>query len=221
MQRTSLFLLLYFFLQTLLNAQSVESPYAADIIRFRQYDSLNPPPANPILFIGSSSFTMWKDVTDYFPGKPILNRAYGGSCLTDLIRDYPLTVIPYKPKQIVIYCGENDFAREDTLQPKDILERFSRLFSIIRTNLPETKITFVSMKPSPSRWHLREKYLEGNRLIRNYIRKQENASYIDVWSKMLNDNKEPRPEIFLEDQLHMNSQGYLVWKKAIYRHLIK
>ncbi|MBK7030177.1 MAG: G-D-S-L family lipolytic protein [Bacteroidales bacterium] len=164
---------------------------------------------------------MWKDVNDYFPGKPIINRAYGGSCLTDLIRDYPITVLPYKPKQIVIYCGENDFAREDTLQPEDILERFSRLFSILRINLPETKITFVSMKPSPSRWHLREKYLEGNRLIRKYIRKQDNADYIDVWSKMLNDRKEPTPGIFLEDQLHMNPQGYLIWKKAIYRHLIK
>ncbi|MBK7172458.1 MAG: G-D-S-L family lipolytic protein [Bacteroidales bacterium] len=221
MRGSFLFLVLFISLQAALTAQTVVSPYAADILQFRQSDSLIPPPANPILFIGSSSFTMWKDVNDYFPDKPIINRAYGGSCLTDLIRDYPITVLPYKPKQIVIYCGENDFAREDTLLPEDILERFSRLFSILRINLPETKITFVSMKPSPSRWHLREKYLEGNRLIRKYIRKQDNADYIDVWSKMLNDKKEPKPEIFLEDQLHMNPQGYLIWKKAIYRHLIK
>ncbi len=221
MRGSFLFLVLFISLQAALTAQTVVSPYAADILQFRQSDSLIPPPANPILFIGSSSFTMWKDVNDYFPDKPILNRAYGGSCLTDLIRDYPITVLPYKPKQIVIYCGENDFAREDTLLPSDILERFSRLFSILRINLPETKITFVSMKPSPSRWHLREKYLEGNRLIRKYIRKQDNADYIDVWSKMLNDKKEPKTEIFLEDQLHMNPQGYLIWKKAIYRHLIK
>lgn len=218
MRISSFLLLLLLTASAALNAQH---PYAVDLERFRLADSITPPPEHPIVFIGSSSFTLWKDMNDYFPGKPILNRAYGGSCLTDLIRDYSITVLPYQPRQIVIYCGENDIAREDTLNPGDALERFFRLFNLVRTKLPNTKITFVSMKPSPSRWHLRDKYMEGNRLIRKFIRKQKNASFVDVWHKMLDDQKEPNISIFLEDQLHMNAAGYRIWKKAIHPHLIK
>jgi len=198
-----------------------QHPYAADLERFKLSESLTPPPKEPIVFIGSSSFTLWKDVNDYFPGKPLLNRAYGGSRLTDLIRDYHVTLVPYHPKQVIIYCGENDFAAEDTLSPGDVLDRFTRLFTGIRTELPGTKITFVSMKPSPSRWHLKDKYIEANRLIRKFIRKQKNASFINVWNKMLDDQKEPDKSLFLEDQLHMNKAGYGIWRKAIHPHLIK
>ncbi len=202
-------------------AQDVEYPFANDIRKFKTLDSINPPPPNSILFIGSSSFTMWTDIQDYFPGFTIINRGFGGSCLTDLIRYTDNIVVPYKPKQIVIYCGENDFASSDTVSPTTVNLRFVQLFDLIRTKMPDARITYVSIKPSPSRWYLKDKVIESNKFIRKYLKKKHNSSFVDVWHKMLGSDKLPLNGIFLEDQLHMNPAGYSIWQKSIKKHLLK
>ena len=83
-------------------------PFAEEIAAFKKQDKINMPPKNAILFVGSSSFRMWTDVQDAFPGYTIINRGFGGSALPDLIRYTNDIIVPYKPKQIVIYCGDND-----------------------------------------------------------------------------------------------------------------
>jgi len=202
-------------------AQDVEYPFASDILKFKSIDSLNPPPQNAILFLGSSSFTMWNDVQHYFPGFTIVNRGFGGSSFTDLIRYADYIVFPYHPKQVVIYCGENDFASSDSITPAIVNNRFVQLFYLIRNKMPDVKITYVSIKPCPSRWHLKDKYISSNKFIRKFLKNQPNTSYVDVWHKMLGRNKQPLAGIYLEDQLHMNSSGYMIWEKAIAPHLVK
>jgi hypothetical protein len=39
--------------------------------------------------------------------------------------------------------------------------------------------------------------------------------YIDVFTPMLTKDGKPRPELFVEDRLHMNRQGYELWKSII------
>jgi lysophospholipase L1-like esterase len=201
--------------------QVVEHAFADDIRKFKTIDSISPPPQNPILFIGSSSFTMWKDVQLYFPGYPILNRGFGGSTFVDVIYYNDDILFPYKPKQVVIYCGENDFASSDSITPGMVNSRFVQLFELIRKKMPDVKITYISMKPSPSRWHLKAKFILSNNYIRKFLKKQPNTSFVDVWHKMLDKKGQPSESIFLEDQLHMNPDGYKIWKKAINPHLIK
>lgn len=60
-------------------------PFINEINHFKKLDYLQTPPKNPILFIVSCSFTNSKDVQDYFPAQPILNRGFGGSSLPHLI----------------------------------------------------------------------------------------------------------------------------------------
>ena len=117
-------------------------------------DSQTPPSADAVLFIGSSSFTMWYDVKDYFPDYTIINRGFGGSTLEDQIRYVGQIVYPYSPRQIVIYCGENDFAAVDTLSVETVTLRFVTLFDSIRHEMPHVPISYISMKPSPLRWSL-------------------------------------------------------------------
>src|SRR5580692_8032994 len=90
-------------------------PFSSDIAAFKAQDAQTPPAKGQILFIGSSSFTRWTDVQSYFPTHPILNRAFGGSTLPDVIRYVNDIVFPYQPKQVVLYCGENDFASDPKL----------------------------------------------------------------------------------------------------------
>jgi lysophospholipase L1-like esterase len=199
----------------------VAPPFWNDIVTFKKLDSVQPVPAHSVLFIGSSSFTKWKDVNEYFPGYPIVNRAFGASTLLDLIRYSYDIIIPYQPKQVLIYCGENDLAYSDTVTPAEVVKRFKTLFGIIRLNLPNTTIDYVAIKASPKRLNIRDKVVETNKEIAGFLKKEKNAGFIDVYTPMLDASGNYRQELFLEDNLHMNPKGYAIWKTVIQPYLVK
>jgi lysophospholipase L1-like esterase len=180
------------------------------------------PAANSILFVGSSSFNYWKDISNYFPGYPIINRGFGGSSLTDIIHFNQETILKYKPKQIYIYCGENDIAASDTISPQIVFERFKTLYTIIRNHLGnEIPIMYVSIKPSVARWSMEDKFVTANSLIRNFINKQKQTQFLDVHAAMLDSNGEVFKDIFIADKLHMNAKGYAIWQKIIAPTLVQ
>jgi lysophospholipase L1-like esterase len=191
-------------------------PFKAEINAFMKSDSINMPAQGSILFVGSSSFTKWKDVQAYFPGFPIINRGFGGSSLPDVIYYAEQTIIKYKPKQIYIYCGENDLAGNDSVTSDTVLNRFKQLFKIIRKNLnTKTEVVFVSIKPSVSRWTLEEKFVEANEKIKKYIESKSHASFVNVHTAMLKPDGEVMTDIFISDNLHMNPKGYAIWQGII------
>jgi lysophospholipase L1-like esterase len=196
-------------------------PFWDEIQAFKKEDSLHPPLKNAILFVGSSSFNMWKSVQNDFPGYRIINRGFGGSSLPDVIHYQNDIIFPYNPKQVVIYCGENDLAASDTVSAELVAARFKQLFGSIRQKLPNVSIVFVSIKPSPSRQHLMPKMRATNTLIKQFLQQNRSVVFIDVYNKMLNGDGTPRQELFLEDSLHMNTKGYGIWQKSIKPHLLK
>lgn len=195
-----------------------ERPFEKEISQFKTEDSQKRPPTNAIVFVGSSSFRMWKDLQEDFPGHPIINRGFGGSSLPHVIAYVDEIVIPYKPKQVVIYCGENDFMN-DTVTSDIVSNRFITLYNKLRDALPRAQIVYVSMKPSPSRQHLMEEIAAANAAIRNFLKNKPKTSYVDIWDDMLDEEGKPRKELFLQDMLHMNEKGYAIWQKAIAPHL--
>lgn len=196
-------------------------PFWNEVQKFKTTDSVSFPASNQILLIGSSSFTMWKDVHSYFPDRKILNRAFGGSTLVDVIHYRYDVVFPYQPKQIVIYCGENDFASSDTVTVELVMQRFITLYNYIRAKYKNVPLAYVSMKPSPSRVHLLEKYKEANKRIKSFLAIKPNTKFVDVYNAMLTASGEPMPDIFLSDNLHMNAKGYAIWKKKLETVLLK
>jgi lysophospholipase L1-like esterase len=217
---------IYIFILLLLDClgsfgQVEDYPFSSDIRKFQVSDSISPPPQDAILFAGSSSFTMWTDVQDYFEGYTIINRGFGGSTLQDLIHFAEDVIYPYIPKQIVIYCGENDIAYSDTVSGEMVIYRFMTLFGMIREKLPDVNIAYISMKPSPSRWHLSGKMITGNTAIKEFLSKEKNAGFIDIWDDMLDSNNQPDSALFLEDMLHMNAKGYEIWQRKIKPELMK
>lgn len=214
----------YYFVAVLLflsaSGLAQDPPFYDEIKAFKAQDSIKFPPKNAILFIGSSSFNFWKDMQDYFPGKTLINRGFGGSSLPDVIRYADNIIYPYQPKQIVIYCGENDIAMENATPPM-VLERLKTLFNMVRGKFKNIPVVYVSIKPSPSRQHLMPVMVSANRLIREFLQKQKNAVFVDVYSKMLQPDGKPRKDIFTADDLHMNATGYAIWKKEIEPKLLK
>ena len=213
---------LFFLLGTgVLYSQEQKPAFWEDVQAFKKQDSISAPPKNAILFIGSSSFTMWKDLNEYFPGYKIINRAFGGSTLLDQLQYVREVVYPYKPKQVIIYCGENDLAASDTVDGNDVANRFKSLFTMIRNKFPKVHIVYISMKPSPSRQMLAPKMISGNELIKKYLSSKGRTVFVDIYKEMINDEGKPREELFLEYNLHMNKNGYAIWKKAIEPYLKK
>ena len=219
MKKNTLLVVLIIFAISI-QAQTVP-PFWQDMVAFKKKDSLQTAPTNAILFVGSSSFTKWQDVNNYFPDYTIINRGFGGASLTDVIRYTYDIILPYQPKQVVIYCGENDLASADSITSVAVLNRFKTLFGMIRTNLPATNIAFVSIKPSPSRASIQEKVKAANKLIKKYIASQKNASFIDIYDAMLDEHGQMREALYVNDRLHMKPEGYAIWQKAILPYLIK
>jgi lysophospholipase L1-like esterase len=195
-----------------------ERPFWKEIQSFKTSDRVQPPPENAIVFVGSSSFRMWKNLEEDFPGHTVINRGFGGSSLPHVIDYADEIVIPYKPKQVVVYCGENDFMT-DTVTSEIVVDRFRQLFSPLRKGIPAAEIVFVSMKPSPSRQHLMPQISAANESIKDFLKRQRHATYVNIWDPMLDSNGAPRKELFLADMLHMNEKGYAIWQKALEPHL--
>ena len=202
-------------------AMAQNLPFFDEVQAFKKQDSIYPPLQHEILFIGSSSFTRWNNLQESFPDRTIINRAFGGSSLPDLIRYVDDITLPYDPGQIIIYCGENDFADNDSITANIVTTRFKKLFNLIRENLPNVPIAFVSIKPSPSREKYWSKMVAANASIKKFLIKKKHTQFIDVYSKMFNADGTVMKDIFVEDNLHMNAKGYAIWKKAIEPSLLK
>lgn len=198
-----------------------EKAFYQDIQNFKKADRNNPPDTDIILFVGSSSFTYWKDIQKDLNNPMILNRGFGGSTLVDLWRYKDDVIFAYKPKQIVIYCGENDVASSENVSSSEVSGRLKKLYKNIRKKYPDIPVAFISLKPSPSRWKMKDRMIETNHLIRQFAEAENNFVFVDIWDKMLNENGYPKSEIFTADSLHMNKYGYEIWAKALNQVLVK
>ncbi len=190
-----------------------------DIQNFKKLDAEKAPPKNAILLLGSSSFTKWKDVGNYFPEKAIINRAFGGSRLVDLNFYAEDILNPYQPKQVIIYCGENDIAHEEKPSSPIVFERFKAFFTTVRKHYPRANISYVSIKYSPSREQYWLEVKKVNTLIKHFIQKQKNANFIDITKAMKDADGNIRKDLFLEDMLHMKPEGYKIWAKVMKPYL--
>jgi len=194
--------------------------YWDDVQVIKQYDNLYAPPAHPILFIGSSSIRKWDDLERTFADFVVMNRGIGGAVVNDIIYYANDIVFSYQPRQIVMYVGENDIVNDATTADSIFL-RTKQLIQKIRLKLPDIPIVYISIKPSPSREKYIGKAIAANTLISNYILKEKNIRFLDIFHPMLNAEGKPIPELFQKDMLHMNLKGYAIWRKAIKPLLLK
>ncbi|HEY0743445.1 MAG TPA: GDSL-type esterase/lipase family protein [Chryseosolibacter sp.] len=198
-------------------AQSHEVPYKEDVQVIKKYDNMYPQPENPILFVGSSSIRLWKDFNQKFGKYGAINRGIGGAVVNDILYHTEDLIVRYNPRKIVLYVGENDLPNASSTADS-VLNRTVRLYNRIRSRLPDVPIIYIAMKPSPSRDQFQVKAMEGNRLIKNFFEGKKDVTFLDIYTPMLAGGKS-RPELFLEDRLHMNEKGYAIWEKKLKKHL--
>ena len=203
---------------TIILAEKVDpdpSRFEKEINKIVKWDSKNSFPEDAILFVGSSSIRLWS-TSEAFPDKPVINRGFGGSELSDLIHYYDVLIKPYSPEKIFLYEGDNDIDSGKT--PVQVLEDYKQLVEMIEADFPGIEIVFISIKPSKSRWDKWPVMVEANSLIEAHTNTQNNLKYVDVASIMLNSKGEPK-DIFKDDNLHLNDEGYKLWAQAIKPYL--
>ena len=126
-------------------------------------------------------------------------------------------VLPYKPRWVVVYAGDNDLA--EGRSPSEVLASFTAFVEGVKRELPATRIAYLSIKPSPLREAMMPRVREANAMVEAYSRATRNLDYIDVYTRMLGADGKPRAELFLPDRLHLNAEGYALWKSVIAAHL--
>ena len=200
-----------------LGAETAKSNrYEKSIQRFEERDREKPPRQDWVLFVGSSSIRGWK-LEQSFPGKGFINRGFGGSQTSDLLHFVDRIVIPYRPRAVVIYEGDNDIASRKS--PARVLADFKAVVKRVHEALPKTHVLFISIKPSLKRWALVGKMREANQLVRQLTEGDERLHYVDIDTPMVGPDGKPRPELFRKDGLHLKPEGYKVWADALEPYL--
>ncbi len=194
------------------------SKWQVSLDAFDAADKQKAPAAGGVLFVGSSSIRLWDDLeTQFGEASHIVKRGFGGSRLSDCASLVQRLVVPYAPRLVVVYAGDNDLAEGAT--PEQVADSFQRFVENVRASLPTARIAYVSIKPSPARAALMASISTTNDLIARMASHTGNLDYIDVHSKMLDADGQPRRELFRADALHLNDEGYALWRSVIAEHL--
>ena len=191
--------------------------FAKAIESFENWDSKNATPADPILFVGSSSIVGWR-THDSFPEMPVINRGFGGSHFSDLLHYADRVVMPYKPKVIVVYEGDNDVAGGKSA--RRVLADYRRFVARVHAEFPKTPVIFITIKPSRSRWKLWPVMNEANSLIKKHAETDTRLFFADLATPLLGPDGRPDASLFKGDALHLNDKGYARWTQVL-RPIIK
>ena len=186
------------------------------IAAFEKADRETMPPKNGILFVGSSSIRHW-NLQKSFPGKPVINRGFGGSEISDSLFFADQIIIKHQPRVIVFYAGDNDLARGKS--SARVVKDYQAFVKKIRGSLPQTRIIFVAIKPSIARWKLIKPIRQANQEILEITKTDPLQVFLDVDGPMIGSDGKPRPELFIKDGLHLNVAGYQLWNSLIRPHL--
>jgi lysophospholipase L1-like esterase len=195
---------------------TAQEHWRKDIEAFVAKDAENGVHAHGILFVGSSTFYLWRNLADYFPGHAITNRGFGGSSMRDVLYFYEHLVKPHQPAQLFLYEGDHDLAN-DHYTVDEFMDDVKCFIHLTRLCFPECDIYLLSVKPSPVRQKFFGKYRDANARMHALCDQNPRLHFIDMWSLMADAQGQPLGDTtyFLEDRLHLNDAGYKRWADAI------
>jgi len=187
--------------------------FEKDILAFEAGDKTNPPPKQATLFVGASNIRRWTGLTNDFRGQKVFNRGFGGALMRDVLHYADRIVLPYEPKAIVLQAGGNDLNAGRS--PEAVLADFQALAAKVHGRLPETSITVLAIPPSEARWAQVDKIRAANGLLSQFAQTDRRLKFIDLFPYMTGPDGRPRAELFVADQLHVNTAGYELWTSLL------
>jgi len=190
-----------------------------EIAAFEAKDKETPPPADGVVFAGSSTLRLWKTLAAEFPEVPVINRGFGGSRMPDLTRYADRIIIPYKPRLVVVYSGGNDINAKKT--PAELMASTVALDEKLRAALPDTTIVHVTLNPTIKRLEQEPQVREYNKLLAAYCAGKPKVVFIDTYSKMIGPDGKPQDKLLKVDKLHPSDEGYKRFAAAMKPAILK
>lgn len=188
--------------------------FEKEIAAFEQIDMRSRYVKDMIVFTGSSTIKNWhKELGSDFEGLPVLGRGFGGSKMKDLLHFMDRVVLKYQPRAVVVYEGDNDI--NSGVKPDALLRQYQEFEQRLHKTLPETKIYFMTVKPSPKRWEKWPIMKQFNDDLKSWASATKNVTVIDITATIMGADGQPGKDLFKEDMLHMNRSGYLRWQQVI------
>lgn len=207
--KNRLFLSIFLFGAFCIQAIAQGIPFENEVRQLSaRYDSLGWTPGST-LFTGSSTIRMWNNLQETFPTENLINTGFGGSKASDLERYLFPLVIKFEPSKVFIYEGDNDLWAD--VPVSEILQSLDNMVTRIHLVNPNVKVFLIGAKPSPSRWTKKDNYLIFNQMLKEYCQTKEEVEFVDTWKALTDTTGNPRPELYIQDMLHLNSEGYKVW----------
>ncbi|HEX2862133.1 MAG TPA: SGNH/GDSL hydrolase family protein [Lacunisphaera sp.] len=198
-------------------ALAAPADWTKEINALTARDAKNPPPANGVVFVGSSSIRLWKTLAQDFPDVTTINRGFGGSELADSVFHADRIVLPYRPRAVVLFAGSNDLKSGKT--PEAVAADFKAFRNKLHATLPEARLLYLSITLAPSRAQIHEAMQAANRLIAADCATDPRCTFVDINPPMQGPDGKVRPDLFVKDQLHLNRDGYAIWTKVLGPHL--
>ena len=192
--------------------------YQKDITNYQKENKRLKDLSCDVLFLGSSSINLWDTIYEDFAPLKLIRRSYGGATLRDMIYNYNTIAKGYTPKSIVLYV-ENDLGNhKEGVNAVKCFDLFRIFIDKLKKDYPNTPLIVVSLKPSQHKADQLKDQLLVNALL------EENATaqgytYIDITKVMYDEAGNLRTDIFKEDNLHMNAEGYKLWTAIIKPYL--
>lgn len=199
-------------------AEAVQRWQAA-ITELEQRDQVEAHPDDSVLFVGSSSIRLWNDIDrDMAPYHPI-QRGYGGAKWSDVAIFVDRLVSPHLCRAVVFFVANDISGRETDKSPEEVAQLFKYVLQRVRQHHPTAPVFYIAVTPTPSRFKVWPQIQAGNAAVREVCRKSDQTFFIGTESAYLDGQGFPRSELFLDDQLHLNRDGYTLWAAIIKSHL--
>lgn len=193
--------------------------WESDIEKFEQLDISKSYPSDAILIAGSSSIRLWSNIGKDMMPYNVIQRGYGGAKLSDFAIYADRIIYPHPCQAIVIFIANDISGNENDKSPLEVSQLFRKTLYIIRRKFTDTPVFWISVTPTPSRWAVWPEIKEANGLIKDICESHKNTYFIDTEKYFLNSSGLPRSELFLDDKLHLNADGYAIWTGIIKNEL--
>jgi hypothetical protein len=195
--------------------------WESDIEKFEQLDISKSYPSDAILFVGSSSIRLWTTIGKDMLPYNVIQRGYGGAKLSDFVVYAGRIIYPHPCQAIVIFIGNDISGNDDDKSPLEVSQLFKKSLFIIHKKFADIPVFWISITPTPARWHVWPEIKEANEMIKEICGKHNNTYFIDTEKYFLNSSGLPKSELFVTDKLHLNPDGYAIWSRIIKNELNK
>ena len=187
--------------------------FASDIEAFVKADRAAPPAPGGIVFVGSSSIRLWSTLAEDMAPLPVIRRGFGGAHLLHVNHALSRIVLPYAPRAVVLYAGDNDIAYGRSAEA--VAAEFQQFVHAIHAALPVTDIWYLSMKPTKTQALFWPELSRGNRQIAAVARGDARVHFIDADALFLTADGKANADLLRFDGIHLNDKGYAVWTSLI------